>query len=79
MAKSVKFLQHEVDVLLGLSLVRDDRPEEVGEVPQRLVTDHHAPRLHHPALKDKLCKLNRHLSCPCHKIIQIVNMAINFL
>lgn len=53
MAQSVQLGQHEVDVLLSLRLVRDDGPEEVGQLPQRLVTDHHASTFHHPSLDDR--------------------------
>lgn len=53
MPKSVQLRQHEVDVLLCLCLIGDDRPEEVGQLPERLVADHHAPTFHHPALYDR--------------------------
>lgn len=53
MAQPVELGQHEVDVLLGLRLVGDDGPEEVGQLPQRLVADHHTPAFHHPSLDDR--------------------------
>ena len=54
-AKPVQLLQHEVHVRLGLGLVGDDGAEEVGELPQWLIADHHAACLHHPALSYKYC------------------------
>ena len=53
MPESVELLEHEVDVLLGLGLVGDDGPEEVGQLAQGLVTDHHASCLHHATLKQE--------------------------
>ena len=73
-AESVELLEHEVDVLLGLGLVGDDGPEEVGELAQGLVTDHHAARLHHPTLREKRIMMqswqtqSTFVVCPCHKI-----------
>ena len=62
MAQPVKLGQHEVDVLLSLRLVRDDGPEEVGQIPQRLVTDHHASTFHHPSLN-----IEENLITICHR------------
>ena len=53
MSKSVELLEHKVDILLGLGLVGDDGPEEVGQLAQGLVTDHHAAGLHHSTLSGK--------------------------
>ena len=50
MPKSVKFIQHEVNILLSLGLVGDDGPEEVWKRSQRLVADHHGASLHHATL-----------------------------
>jgi len=50
--KSVDLLQHEVNILLGLSLIRDDGTEEVGDASKGLVAHHHAALLHHTALDD---------------------------
>jgi len=50
--KSVDLFQHEVNVLLSLSLIGDDGSEEVGNAAKRLVAHHHAPLLHHAALDD---------------------------
>ena len=55
----IELLQHEVDVLLCLSLVGDDGPEEVGQLAQRLVADHHAAGLHHATLEQETELSNR--------------------
>ena len=53
MPESIELLQHKVYVLLCLSLVGNDGPEEVGQLAQGLVTDHHAASLHHATLKQE--------------------------
>jgi len=50
--KSVDLLQHEVNVLLSLSLIGDDRSEEVWNATKWLVAHHHTSFLHHTALDD---------------------------
>lgn len=52
MPESIELLQHKVYVLLCLGLVGDDGPEEVGQLAQGLVTDHHAASLHHATLEN---------------------------
>ena len=59
MSKSVELLEHKVDILLGLGLVGDDGPEEVGQLAQRLVADHHAAGLHHATLEQETELSNR--------------------
>ena len=58
-SKSVELLEHKVDILLGLGLVGDDGPEEVGQLAQRLVADHHAAGLHHATLEQETELSNR--------------------
>jgi len=50
--KSVDLFQHEVNVLLSLSLIGDDGSEEVWYAAKWLVAHHHAPLLHHASLDD---------------------------
>ena len=59
MPESIELLQHKVDVLLCLSLVGNDGPEEVGQLAQGLVTDHHAACLHHATLKQEVELLSK--------------------
>jgi len=49
-SETVDGVEHEVDVALLNGLVRDDAPEEVGVLAQRLVADHDRALGHHQGL-----------------------------
>ena len=50
-SEPLHLVEHEVDVGLVDGLVGDDRAEEVGVHPERLVADHQGAGVHHPPLQ----------------------------
>ena len=47
-SKTFDFVCEEIHILVSYRRALQNQPEEIGQVTQRRVGDHHAARFHHP-------------------------------